>query len=127
LPAEFENVIILCIEKYAMNNRYRQKLRYPDPKPIGGIIDTVIARLGLTKRYHGWMAVRDWPHIVGDFNAARSNAYRYEDGTLYVAIEDSALRQELSLQAGMIMAEIHKKPYGRAVKQVRFTSGAKGN
>ncbi len=96
------------------------------PKPIAGVVENLIASLGLTRRYHGWMTVQHWPEIVGEQVAKVARAIRFEDGILYVAVPGDAWRQELAMQIDSILDGIHARPYGRVVTQIRLVRGEKG-
>ncbi len=96
------------------------------PQPIAGVIESLMGSLGLLKRYHGWLVVNRWPEIVGEHLARRTEAIRFEDGILYVAVPDPSWRQELAMQTENILREIRNLPYGRAVKQLRLVHGRKG-
>jgi len=85
-----------------------------------------VASWGLGTSYHGWLVVRHWPDIVGDTIAERAIADRFEDGTLFVAVEKDIWRQELHLQTEEILRKIHSRPYGRAIREIRWTGGRKG-
>ncbi len=106
------------------NNRTSQK--YSTPQPISGVIESLMGSLGLRKRYHGWLVVNRWSEIVGEQVARRSEAIRYEDGILYVAVPDASWRQELAMQTENILQAIRNLPYGRAVRQLRLVHGRKG-
>ncbi|MBU8932675.1 MAG: DUF721 domain-containing protein [candidate division Zixibacteria bacterium] len=93
---------------------------------LSGVIDAVIGSLGLTRKYHGWQVVNNWPEIVGRQVAKVATATRFEDTTLYVAVADDAWRQELVMQTESILENIRQYPYGQAVKQLRFVRGEKG-
>ncbi len=93
---------------------------------IGGAISNVMRSLGLKRPYDGWQVVVNWAEIVGDDISSRSEAIRYEDGTLFVAVPDDSWRQQLSLQTEMILERIHSYPFGRAVKTLRLLKGKKG-
>ncbi|HOP05927.1 MAG TPA: DUF721 domain-containing protein [candidate division Zixibacteria bacterium] len=97
------------------------------PQPISGLVDKLMANLGLSRRYDGWRVVKDWVDIVGSTLAARARAIRYAEGVLYIAVEDDSWRQELSMQLETILDEIHRRPYGRAVQEIHFESGLKRN
>ena len=109
-----------------MNRLNRTGTKSRKPAQIGGIIDSVMGSLGLRNRYYGWLVVQKWPEIVGEQIARRSEAFRFDEGTLYVAVADSVWRQEMSMQLENILREIHSLPYGRAIKQVRLVQGKKG-
>jgi len=96
------------------------------PKPISGVVENLIASLGLSRQYHGWLIVQHWPEIVGAQVAKVARAVRFEDGILYVAVPGDAWRQELAMQIESILASIHAKPYGRVVTQLRLVRGEKG-
>ncbi|MEW5994400.1 MAG: DUF721 domain-containing protein [Candidatus Zixiibacteriota bacterium] len=102
------------------------KARGKAPKPIAGAIENAVKSLGISKSYHGWLVVTQWPEIVGERIAGRTRAFRFDDGTLYVAAPDAAWRQELAMQTDELMQKIHSYPYGRVVKQLRFVQGEKG-
>ena len=96
------------------------------PVPVGGIVDGILGSLGLAKRYYGWLAVARWPEIVGEHYARHSEAFRFEDGTLYVAVADDSWRQQLALDNDKIMAIIRSNPHGRVVERIRLVRGKKG-
>jgi len=93
---------------------------------LSGALDLVVKSLGLTKKYYGWLVVSNWPVIAGEQIAKVSKAVSFKEGTLFIAVEDSAWRQELSMQSESIMESIRKQPYGKVVKQLRFVKGEKG-
>lgn len=97
-----------------------------DPKAINGVMESLFKSLGLSKRYHGWLVMHHWRELVGDFIADRSEAYRYDNGTLFVAVEDPVLRQELLMRPN-IMDKIKTLPHGKAIKKIRFVGGRKGH
>ena len=68
-----------------------------------------------------------WPEIVGEQIAKRARAVRFDDGVLFVVVEDSAWRQNLSMEIDNIMAVIHSYPFGKVVKQVRLIGSERGH
>ncbi len=96
------------------------------PKPIVGVIEKVVQSLGISKSYHGWLVVSNWPDIVGEQIARAARAVRFDDGTLYVAVPDAVWRQNLVMETESILRKIRSYPYGRAVRQLRFVQGEKG-
>lgn len=96
------------------------------PTKIAGILDSVVSSLGLGRSYRGWQVVTKWEEIVGEYNAKHAPAFKFEDGVLYLEVEDAAKRANLSMQQEEFMEKIHTYPYGRVVKQLRFVSGRKG-
>jgi predicted nucleic acid-binding Zn ribbon protein len=104
----------------------QRKKRGQQPKPIGGVIENVVRSLGISRSYHGWLVVSRWPDIVGEHIAKASRAFRFEEGTLYVAVPEASWRNELSLQIEDILKKIHSYPFGRVVKELRLVQGEKG-
>ena len=100
-----------------------KKQRRGHPRPIGGVIGTVIESLGLSDRYNGWMIVANWPSIVGPAISEHAYAERYDDGILVVAVPDDSWRQQLSMQAESILSKIRSCRHGQAVTQIRLYRG----
>jgi predicted nucleic acid-binding Zn ribbon protein len=87
----------------------------------------VIQSLGIARRYAGWQVVEHWSEIVGDAVAKAAKAVGYTDGTLYLEVPEAVWRQELQAQIETLLARIHAHPGGRAVTNIRFVHGWKGN
>lgn len=96
------------------------------PQPVGSIVEALLGRLGLGEQYHGWLVVNQWPEIAGDDLARRASAYKFADGTLYLAIEDDAWRHSLFMEREHLLARIRSHRYGGAVRQIRITRNRKG-
>ncbi len=100
-----------------MTERYRQK----NLKPISGVLQKIINSFGLSRNYNGWTVVSAWPEIVGKEIADHAKAIRFEEGCLYVAVEDASWRQQLSMSTEEILKKIQTLPYGKAVEKIRLT------
>jgi len=100
---------------------------FRNPQALSGLIPQLMRKLGLGKRYAGWMVVTRWQEIVGETMAERARAIAFDDGVLTVAVEDDSWRQELSMQLDTILKEIHSQSYGKAVKEIRLTRGDRRN
>ncbi len=96
------------------------------PRPVAGAIESVISSFGLATSYNGWMVVQRWEEIVGEQIAKRAHAFRYSDGVLYVAVKDSAWRQNLSMELGNIMGHVRSYPFGRVIKEIRLVASERG-
>lgn len=96
------------------------------PRRIGGVLDKLVASLGIARRYYGWQIVANWDKIAGEQAARVSKAVRFEDGVLFVAVPSDSWRQELAMQSDAILANIRRFPYGEVVTQVRFVRSEKG-
>ena len=96
------------------------------PKPIAGALESLIGSLGIADSYHGWMVVTKWPEIFAGPIAKRARAFKYDSGTLFVAVEDAAWRQNLSMEIEAMLEKIHSYPFGRTVKTLRLVRNEKG-
>lgn len=96
------------------------------PKSIGGVIEKVVRSLGISKSYHGWLVVSEWPEIVGEQIARVAKAFHFDDGTIFIAVPDAVWRQNLAMETDEILRKIRSYPFGRVVKQLRFVQGEKG-
>jgi len=93
---------------------------------MSGIIDRLVASMGLQRNYYGWLVVSQWADLVGEHYARRSRAFRFDDGVLYVAVEDASWRQMLALDSEKVLKIIHACPHGHVVKELRLVRGEKG-
>ncbi len=95
-------------------------------KTMSSVLSGVLHSLGLAEQFNGWLVVDRWPEIVGPAIAHVSRAIKYEDSVLYVAVDDSAWRQELAMKQESLLEKIKSFPYGHTVKQIRLVRGEKG-
>lgn len=109
-----------------MSEVSRSKKGHIKPAPISGVVTRVMASLGLSRGYCGWQVVSRWPEIVGQHYARKSRAIRFQDGVLYVAVEDASWRQMLAMDTEKILTIIRGFPHGRVVKELRLVWGEKG-
>lgn len=101
----------------------RKRPGFIPPGPIEGVVDRLVKALGISRSYNGWQAVTQWDQIVGENIANVSKAIRFEDGVLYVAVEEATWRQEISMRKDEILNEIRLKSWGKAVRQIRLIRG----
>ncbi len=94
-------------------------------QPIAGIIERLVRSLGHASDYGGWLAVSQWPEIVGPEIAGIATAVRFSEGTLYVAVPDPSWRHELGFRREEILARIRRRPLGNAIKELRLVHGEK--
>ena len=110
------------------NRQYNSSRQWSSkrPKHFSGVLGKVMSSLGLSNTYNGWLVVTRFNEIVGPAIGGKATAVGYEDGTLFVAVEDAAWRQELAMRHDELLGEIHKLAYGRSVKRIRLVQGTKG-
>jgi hypothetical protein len=97
-----------------------------EPVRMSGIVDSVVGSLGLTQNYYGWLVVSQWPEIVGEHYARKSQAIRFSDGVLFIAVPDSSWRQMMAVDTDKILSIIRRYPYGSVIRELRLVWGKKG-
>ena len=92
-------------------------------RSIAGVLEKVIAQLGLGKRVREEEIMRAWQDIVGPFIAQHSTPQRLVEGVLHIRVLQPSMLYELdrTLRAD-ILAKL-KKTFGRAVRDVKFRVG----
>jgi len=93
---------------------------------MSGIVDSVVGSLGLTQNYYGWLVVSQWPEIVGEHYARKSQALRFADGVLFIAVPDASWRQMMAMDTDKILSIIRSYPYGSVIRELRLVWGKKG-
>lgn len=90
------------------------------PVEIGSMIDKIFKSLGLYSKYNGWKVIANWESIVGKKLAQKAIPKRYEDGILYVIVEDASWRQNLQMDIGKMLSNVHSVPYGNVIRKIRL-------
>jgi len=92
-------------------------------RPIGGVLEKVIAQLGLGKRVREEEILRAWQEVVGAFIAQHSCPQRLVEGVLHIRVLQPSMLYELdrTLRAD-ILAKL-KARFGRTVRDVKFRVG----
>ena len=94
--------------------------------PLGSVIDSVIDSVGLTQQYNGSQVITRWAEIVGAQIASHARAVKFDGGVLFVVVEDSAWRQNLSMELENLRAQIRTYPFGQVVKEIRLIANQRG-
>lgn len=92
-------------------------------KPIGAVIDKVIASLGLGQRLREEEVRGAWREMVGEFIALHSSPQRLIDGVLHVRVLQPSMLYELDRTLRHDIVAKLKKRFPRTVKDVRFRVG----
>ncbi len=92
-------------------------------KPVAGVLEKLIAQLGLGKRVREEEIMRAWEEIVGPFIAQHSTPQRLIEGVLHIRVLQPSMLYELdrTLRAD-ILAKL-KVRFGRMVRDVKFRVG----
>ena len=91
--------------------------------PVGALLPQALARLGLLGAWERWRVVEEWPSIAGEALGRHARAVRVEGDTLVVEARHPAVVFELSHRKGELLARIHARPFGGAIRDVRLVLG----
>jgi len=80
----------------------------------------VMSGFGYRKEFLGWQVVSSWERIVGERIAKIATATRFADSVLYVKVVNPLLRQNLSMETDLLLAEIKKFAGSGIVKRIHF-------
>ena len=90
------------------------------PQPLGDLLTGFLDRSGLAPRLQAAAVIPEWAERVGPQIAAVTEPIRVSDGTLIVAVCNSAWMMELNLMKGELMKRVNAgKKQGR-IRQIVF-------
>ena len=92
-------------------------------RPIGSVLEKVIAQLGLGKRVREEEILRAWEEIVGPFIAQHSVPQRLVEGVLHIRVLQPSMLYELDRTLRTDILAKLKARFGRTVRDVKFRVG----
>ena len=90
------------------------------PSPIGNVIASTLAKLGITSKLRRYEVLELWPTIVGDRIAEVSSPERLVGGTLFVRVEHATWRNELMFLKEDLIAKINGTMKEEIVREIVF-------
>ena len=91
---------------------------------IGGDLKKSINKAGLGKQVEAYQVCDLWNNIIEEIFtkevAEKSQAIKYKDGTLTVAVLNSVFAQEFKFKEEEIKNEMNKEIRYKAVRKIRF-------
>lgn len=92
------------------------------PVRVAEVLDSWLRREGLAERVEQARVVTGWADLVGPQIARVSSAEALaRDGTLFVKVQSSGWRQELSMMEPEIVKLLNRGSRKPAVKRIRWT------
>jgi predicted nucleic acid-binding Zn ribbon protein len=82
-----------------------------------------LARSGLASKVEAAGAVLEWPGLVGPQIAAVTEALRVSEGTLFVAVANSAWMNELNMMRGELMRRVNAGRKEGRIRTLVFVMG----
>lgn len=93
------------------------------PGRIGGVMDEVLALLGIPAVSALVRIGKRWGGVVGPYLASRTRPATLRRGVLTVTVASHALAQELQLLKPTLLARLSSVEGGEAVRDLRFAVG----
>ena len=90
------------------------------PESIGQVLEALIKDLGIERKIKGHQAVALWSEIVGAKIARVTEAHRIEDGVLYVRVQNSVWRNELTMRKPELIRMINVRMKRNTVTDIVF-------
>jgi len=97
--------------------------RYGETKSLGDLMKELLpTALGTNaaKGFEAMQVVEAWRNVLGQLMVKYSARERFENGTLFVTVTSSALRQELFMNRQSIVEKINAEIGSAIVKEVIF-------
>lgn len=90
------------------------------PEKIGNILENYLSERGYLSVCKEYNVISKWKDIVGEKIASITKCVNVENGVLYVSVESSAWRQELSFLKNDILSKIEEKTKCQSIKNIIF-------
>ncbi len=91
---------------------------------IGDYLKKSVNRAGVDKQVRAARICQFWQEIAGEIFgtgvAEKSQAIKFKNGTLTIAVLNSVLAQEFKFKEGEIKREINNRAKEKIVKKIRF-------
>jgi predicted nucleic acid-binding Zn ribbon protein len=93
---------------------------------LAGVLERLLARLGLTEELNGWRAVEEWARVVGPRVALHTRAVSFRDGVLCVEVDGSAWMHELGYLRHELVKTVNRALGTDSVRTVKFVIPRQG-
>lgn len=91
-----------------------------DQKPLKDVIDQMLRAYGLGDRLDEMSLVKSWEEIVGKMIAKHTSEIYFQRGILYVKLDSSTVRQELSYAKTDLIEKLNRKAGKRMLTDIIF-------
>ncbi len=90
------------------------------PKPISDKLWEVFSKLKIEKNICEYLALENWPKVVGDTLASHTYPKFIKNGTLYVYVDSGVWTQELNLLKPKILKDLNDSLKYPVIKDIIF-------
>lgn len=98
----------------------RLKMSDNKEKPLKELVDKMLRSYGLGDRLDEMSLVKSWEEIVGKMIAKHTKEIYFNKGTLFVQLDSSTLRQELSYVKSDLIERLNDKAGKIMVKDIHL-------
>ena len=91
-----------------------------DEKPLKQLIDKMLRSYGLGDKLDEMSPVKSWEELVGKMIANHTKDIYFNKGVLYVQLDSSTLRQELSYVKSDLIQKLNDKAGKVMVKDIHL-------
>lgn len=89
-----------------------------EAEPIGGLLEAVLAEMGLSQKMLEFRILAEWENAVGPQMAKWSQAKRVNNGRLEVVVKSAVWRTQLSFVKQEIVDRLNKKLGKKVVREL---------
>ncbi len=90
------------------------------PKPISGVLDTLLQQLGIETKIKQYGVVDLWSKLVGEQIARVTQVEKVEGCVVFVRVTAAPWRTELIFRKKEILEKIHTAMNSETIKDIRF-------
>lgn len=90
------------------------------PQALGDLLTRFLDRSGMGPKIEAAAVIPEWADRVGPAIAAVTEPIRVSDGTLFVAVRNSAWMMELNLMKADLMRHVNAGQRGGRIEQIVF-------
>lgn len=90
------------------------------PEKVGGLIQGLMKKLGITARLEKQSAVTMWAEVVGPKIAEETKALKIDGDTLVVKVSRAAWRQQLTFMKPDLLSKLESAVGKGCISDIRF-------
>ena len=87
---------------------------------VGGLIETMFARLGIAEKVERASVVAEWEELVGSHIARVARPLRVQGDTLFVEVESASWRRELAMMRPQLMRKLNAGKRRGRIERIVF-------
>ena len=89
-------------------------------KPLREVINQMLRAYGLGDKIDEISLIKSWEEVVGKMIARHTSDIYFKAGVLYIKLDSSTVRQELSYAKSSLIENLNRKAQKRMVSDIIF-------